>query len=94
VLAAPLKIWQGGKYAPRIISCHANVIFLWVAPQPPCHRLKDPEYAMDKRVKPAVGSRMAEQKGTKKRIVKVVLQNIFSTHFFLPILNHAEQALS
>ena len=51
VLAAPLKLWQGGKSAPRIISHHANVVFMWVAPQPPCHGLKDPIYAMDKRVK-------------------------------------------
>ena len=50
MLAAPLKIWQGGKNAPRIVYHHSNVVFLWVAPQPPCDGLKDPKYAMYKRV--------------------------------------------
>jgi len=45
-------MWQGGKFAPRIISHHANVVFLWAAPKPPCHGLKEPKYAMDKRVNP------------------------------------------
>jgi len=42
----------GGKSADRIVSNHPNVVFLWVAPQPPCHYLKDPLYAMSKRVNP------------------------------------------
>jgi len=38
----------GGKSADRIVSNRPNVVFLWVAPQPPCHYLKDPLYAMSK----------------------------------------------
>jgi hypothetical protein len=44
----------GGKFADRIVSNHSNVVFLWVAPQPPCHYLKDPLYAMSKRVKTTI----------------------------------------
>jgi len=50
-----VKMWQGGKNALRIVYHHANVVFLCVAPQPPCHGLKDPKYAMDKRVKDGEG---------------------------------------
>jgi len=45
-----LLLMAGGKSADRIVSNHPNVVFLWVAPQPPCHYLKDPLYAMSKRV--------------------------------------------
>jgi len=45
-----LLLMAGGKSADRIVSNHPNVVFLWVAPQPPCHDLKDPLYAMSKRV--------------------------------------------